>query len=86
MEMAKGRKIISRRKVCNQGSGRDPSSAAGGLRMMEFCSLPIEIRRSYFDEMGSGMASPSLRGSEAPKFTLVEKSRRTAWPPPMSEA
>src|ERR1700732_1652854 len=31
---------------------------------------------------GSGIAAPSFRGSEAPKFTPVEKSRRTAWPPP----
>ena len=33
---------------------------------------------------GSGIASPSLRGSEAPKFTPLALSRATAWPPPIT--
>lgn len=35
---------------------------------------------------GSGIAAPSFLGSEAPKFTPVEKFRSVAWPPPMIAA
>ena len=40
----------------------------------------------YFNGIGSGIAAPSLRGSDAPKFTLLETFRNTAWPPPTSDA
>jgi hypothetical protein len=32
--------------------------------------------------MGSGMAAPSFRGSDAPELTPVDRSRMTLCPPP----
>jgi len=48
----------------------------------EYCPMYLTV---FYSTGNSGMAAPSFRGSEAPKLTPFEKSRRTTCPPPMAE-